>query len=343
MGPNFINHSLLDALQTPFFVVNAKLEVIYCNNALLSLNKEKMQAISMLSEGVTLQAPTSEPVVKALVTQQVAEQDIVWCNPDATMSAFHLKATPVIEDGATYVAVSTLDITSKQGREKSESVFFHDIINLAGSMAGYMEVIQDLPSEEIINHLPSIKKIADQLVDDIVCQRKVVRAEEDRLEAEINSIDLTSLLHDLHAFIESQAFSRGREFSSHTLNSAHTLYTDERMLKRTLLILLQYAAEKTSRGEKYALSVSTTDQSTVFAIRHNNVACKQDDLHLFKQGHLSEGYTDKTSTYQAKLLAHKGLNGTIEVEVSENGTDFLLSIPTIHPLADKEDIENGYY
>ena len=341
MMPAFINHTLLDSLQTPYFVVDAKLDICYCNQVMLDIQGNKAHAFSILSEGVSLPSPINEPVVKALITQQVVEQVIVLSNHDATMSAFSIKATPFTEGEATYVAISALDITLNHRKANTESVFFHDLINLSGSMAGYLEVIQDFPSEEIAQHVPSIKKIADQLVDDIVCERKIVRAEENRLEGEINPIDLIPFLHELQAYIDEQAFARGRVCAIQAPATDTTLYTDERILKRILFILLQQAAENTARGETYTLNVHTTSQTTLFTVHHNVKIDPRDAHHLFEFGYASKGNTNGTAGYYALLLAQKGLNGTIEIQTSQTGTQMRLDIPSVHPLANTEDIEKN--
>ena len=110
------------------------------------------------------------------------------------MVALFITATPFTLDDQKFVSVSTIDITDRKKKDLMESVFFHDLINLAGSLNSYLDIISSYDKDELIKHIPTVKQISNQVLDEIISHREISKAEENKLDLEITEISTNDLI-----------------------------------------------------------------------------------------------------------------------------------------------------
>jgi PAS domain-containing protein len=88
-----------------------------------------------------------------------------------------LKAFTIRIEGEIYTLVFLSDISEKRKREVLEKIFYHDLINKAGGLAGLIEILyiknKDKSKFEVTEETISLLKIcANELVEEILSQRE---------------------------------------------------------------------------------------------------------------------------------------------------------------------------
>lgn len=338
---------VLDAVSSSYFITNTDLEIVHYNKAFLSNNQIDIETpiIGLRPGDVINCLNTTMPgqkcgtsghcktcdfrnsILEALDKQETVIREVMVTNQNNKMMAFKLTATPFILENKQFVSVSTLDITDRVKRQLMESLFFHDLINIAGSLSGYLDVIKDFPHEEIINHLPHIKLIADQVLDEVMAQREISRAEQNRLEAEVSEISSAEFLKALSDKISFHPSMRNRYLVISSIED-FTFYSDPRLLDRVLMNMLKNAIEFIKKGETIKLSVFRFEKEITFAVHNPGFIPEELQEGIFKFGFSTKGKGRGQGTYSMRLIGENLLKGKTWFQSNPvTGTTFYLRIP----------------
>ncbi|MEG1586151.1 MAG: PAS domain-containing sensor histidine kinase [Bacteroidales bacterium] len=343
---------VLDAVTSSYFITNDQLQLIYCNTAFLNnLDIPNIKEVEGLRPGDILScvnATKSEKgcgttpkcqscsfrqcILDALQKNEPVTTEATLSHINNKMVAYNIKATPFYLDGSQFVSISSIDITECKRKQLMESVFFHDLINLSGSLSGYLDVIKSFDAKEIASHLPMIKNIADQLLDEIVSQRQVVRAEQNRLEADVAEFTITGFLRELKNQTSFHPSFKNRILYIDFQQPKFTLYSDTRLLSRVLINMLKNAMESTKKGNTVTLSVKKENDKITFAVHNEEYIPTEIQEHIFSYGFSTKGSGRGIGAYGMRLLGENLLAGKVSfTSTPDEGTTFYLVIPVKHP------------
>jgi hypothetical protein len=88
-----------------------------------------------------------------------------------------------------FFSITTLiDISDEKRRKAIERIFFHDILNTASGLVGYIDFLEEATPEEVTESRPLMKNLSRMLVDEIRAQRELLAAEHNELEAKISPL-----------------------------------------------------------------------------------------------------------------------------------------------------------
>lgn len=343
---------VLNAVSSSFFITNETLQIIYFNKAFikgLGVNAPK-EVVGMQPGDVLncLNAYTSSNgcgstakcqlcnfrkcINEALEKECTIEKEILLTHSNNKVGAYYIKATPFSLENSRFVSISSIEALPCSQKKLMESVFFHDLINLSGSLSGYLDVVRNFEPDEVMTHLPQIKGIADQMLDEIVSQRQIIRAEENRLDADINELTINTVIQDIKSQISFHPCFREKELVIEFNEPDSYLFTDNRLLGRVLINMLKNAAEATSKGEKITLSVKKENDEVIFAVHNKEYIQPEVQENIFNYGFSTKGDGRGIGTYGMRLLGENLLCGKVSfISYPVVGTTFYLIIPAMHP------------
>jgi len=160
--------ALVDAVPNILMVLNHQRQVVFFNAALLDfLETGDEKRIYGKRPGRLLDCIHADEsdggcgttefcrkcgAIKAILTGLEGTRNVQTCRiMQKNGGALDLRvwATPYEGVDQTYVIFSVMDISHEQRRRALERIFFHDVLNTAGGLRGFAELLQDSTPEEM--------------------------------------------------------------------------------------------------------------------------------------------------------------------------------------------------
>ena len=250
---------------------------------------------------------------------------------DSETSAYDLMVTasPLLIDGKTFTLVTLEDISDKKRVQALERIFFHDLLNKAGSLSCFFETIQFPSLTPKTRKLIEIAaSLSSEIVEEINTHRSVMEAEKGELEIVPAEVSLKEVIENTVNQISyhNVAYEKHIKVISEIENL--TLITDYFLLVRVLINMLKNALEATSRNGIVSISYKRTKNSICFSV-HNDRAMDEVVKHqVFQRSFSTKGSNRGLGTYSMKLLGEHYLGGKISFETGESkGTTFFFELP----------------
>lgn len=342
---------VLDAVTSSYFITNESLQIVYYNEAFinnLGLNVPKEvkglrpgDVLGCINTHFTNGCGTTpkcqscsfrQSILKALESGKKVNNEVTLTHINNKMVAYQIQATPFTLENSRFVSISSIEITARKRKQLLESVFFHDLINLSGSLSGYLDILENFEPAEVMSHLPAIKAIADQLLDEIVSQRQVARAEDNRLEADINELSMQNFIGELQSQTSFHPSFKNRILAIEFNEPDFSFYSDHRLISRVLLNMLKNANEATKKGNTVTLSIKKENDEIFFAVHNKEYITPEVQEHIFSYGFSTKGAGRGLGTYGMRLLGENLLGGRVSfISTPGIGTTFYLALPVLHP------------
>jgi len=284
--------------------------------------------------------------VKAILQSQEGIESVEECrmsrkNAKGETEAMDLRvwARPFKVKEEFFTVMTVADITDEKRRVMLERIFFHDIINTAGSVNGLARMLAQTSVQE-----DTVKSIADllccsseQLIDEIEAHRTVTSAERNDLVVHPRAFELVSLLQRLLQSFAAHDVAKGRR-TEMTSNSAKIeMVSDPVLFQRVITNLLKNALEASEKGQTVTIR-GTMEESTVRVSLHNGMVMTETVRNqIFNRSFSTRGAGRGLGTYSARLLTERYLGGKIEFESKEGlGTVFTVVLPVKLPQSEEK-------
>jgi len=240
-------------------------------------------------------------------------------------------ATPIRIRGEEFTVFVLQDISAEKRREVLERVFFHDVINAAGSIHGLASILveQDgLPSNLETEYKNWLVRLSGTLVDEIRSQRKLLAAENGEFVPEVAPVDLRSFLEDVYQLYHNYEKTPGRELVI-TESPDITVNSDVSVMLRIIGNMTVNALEATPVGGLVTISARTEDSRAVIEVHNAGVIAAETQLQIFNRSFSTKSSTGRgIGTYSMKLFGERYLNGSVTYRSNpEEGTVFSFSLP----------------
>jgi signal transduction histidine kinase len=236
-------------------------------------------------------------------------------------------ATPMMLDGKRFIVVAVEDISQSKRVAVLQRAFFHDVLNTAGCISGYIVYLTKKP--EAVNEVSKLlMRLSEQLVEEINAQRDVVLAEAGDLTLQVDMLVTTEVLDELQKqYLNVPAAAQRKIELGHVWSGV--IWTDQRLLMRILGNMLKNALEATAPGEAVTLDCSSQGNDVVFSVHNPGVIPDEVQLQLFQRSFSTKGQAGRgIGTYSMKLFGERYLGGRVEfVSRIPEGTTFTLSLP----------------
>jgi len=341
---------LLDAQPNYIMILNQQRQVVFVNRMLITyVNADNVDSIygmrpgevlgcihSLESEsgcGTTVFCRTCGAVNAILQSrdgnQQIEECRIYQTN-DGEIGALDLRvwATPFIYNDEKFTIFSLVDISHEKRREILERIFFHDILNTAGILQGFSNMLMSSEDSENFDTYSVINDAANTLMEEILAQKHLAAAETGDLKLNPEKFEIPLFIDHLVKSYQNQIFAKNKNIYKDPNIPDIEIETDRTILNRVTGNMLKNALEASKNDEIVTIGVKQTSNELIFWVHNKAFIPDEIRYQIFKRSFSTKGTGRGLGTYSIKLLTENYLKGSVNVESIENaGTTFSVSIP----------------
>ncbi len=236
---------------------------------------------------------------------------------------------PLEHRGERFVVFAVQDISDQKRRSVLENIFFHDILNLAGGVKSFAQLLAGNPDgAEAPEMVRLIESAASQVVEEINAQRMLLAAENRELKVRPQLLNGPEILKRAAELYQSHPVADHQTIHIETGTGDPWFTSDKALVGRVLGNMLKNALEAGRKGDRVTLGFKRQGQQVQFRV-HNRAFIKKDvQQQLFQRSFSTKGHGRGIGTYGMRLLAEEFLGGRVVFESTpENGTTFQLVLP----------------
>ena len=332
-------------------ILDKNRQIVYANEEFLNLlgigslelilGKRPGEAVSCLhsSENVngcgTSEACSACGAVNAIILRQQTGQKStretrINSVIDGKLVSWDLKvtSTPInIRDKVFYV-FTIQDISNENLRIILERIFFHDLLNSAGSLNGLLNILkEETDPKETREIIKMSEEVSRDLLEEILLHRQLRAAENGDLTIDIQLINAMELLKSAVGKIEGHVIAHGKSIVIADYSSNAFVDTDKLLLQRVLINMLKNALEATEKGGTVHADITNFDNKIRFRVKNDKFMPKEIQIQVFQRSFSTKGKGRGVGTYSIKLLSENYLNAKVGFSSSESeGTVFFIDL-----------------
>ncbi len=337
---------MLDSVSDIILVLNEHRQIVYANRMLQETFDLEDTRIQGLRPGEALDCVHAyEPpggcgttvycrtcgLAKALLPSLRGQDKVEECSiirQDGSALEFRVRARPLILDNHRYSVFSMQDISDEKRRRALERIFYHDILNSAGLLAGYASLLDDERAMDADVLRGSLREIANRLIEEIRAQRDLAEAEAYELNTQSSTLNSVDLLTTLKSVYEGHMIAEGRRIVIAADAQSIDFSTDETLLRRVVGNMLKNALESSHNGATVTLSCALVDGYVELSVHNPGAIPAQEQSQIFRRSFSTKGTNRGLGTYSMKLLTERYLQGHVGfTSTPEHGTRFFAQVP----------------
>lgn len=346
-----ILQKILNAMPEAVLILNSHRQIVYCNEEVLKvLEIDHGKQIFGKRPGEAFrcnhanEAPggcgTSEfcrycGAVNSILQSQKGKTAVDECciNSKENDETFELrvKSAPFTVADELFTIFSIMDISDEKRRKFLERIFFHDILNTAGGLQGYSELLMDAEESDLDEFKHAISSLSEQLIDEINAQRQLTAAENNDLSVSIKPLSSQNLIKQVVQFYQKHPIAMDKKIEIAVNSPEVPIFSDETLLFRVLGNLLKNALEASDHNETVRISCSREDLTGSFHVHNHREMPRAVQMQMFKKSFSTKGKGRGLGTYSIKLLTEKYLQGKVSfISNPSSGTTFTVSFPIFY-------------
>ncbi|MBW2451685.1 MAG: HAMP domain-containing histidine kinase [Deltaproteobacteria bacterium] len=191
---------------------------------------------------------------------------------------------------------------NEQKRRSLERIFFHDILNLVGSLRGFAELLRSsqVPSPQEIYDL--IYDAADKSLEGIEAQRVLTNAENNSINLEQNELNSRILITLLVNMYRHHEIARAKTIKISDDTELILFVSDQSLLSRVLSNMLKNALESTPIDGHVTIGCRLENRRVCFWVHNPAVIPEHIKKQIFKKRVSSKAGDRGLGTYSMKTL-----------------------------------------
>ena len=300
-----------------------------CNDNFLSISDSKKKQIigAFLSEALDVNMVSA--IENTLAGTIGHYEGDYLSNNSGKITPVRVNFAPIIlDDGTISGGVGIFeDITE---RKQIERIFFHDILNTAGSLNNMLEIIDDdtLGDAERKELMKVLDEIAKRIIDEIVTHRHLVSSEKSKIKLNIQKINSINFLRRIYDSFNHSDMVGNKLIVISPESKNSEIETDETLLGRVISNMIKNAIEASSSDEMITLNCGNRNGMVYFSVHNPSFIPEDIQSQLFNRSVSTKGAGRGIGIYSMKFLTEKYLNGKISfTSIKEDGTTFEVSYP----------------
>ena len=346
IATNALVRQLLDAVSEACVILNRERQIVFANEALTLLVKaEDPLALCGLRPGEALRCVhaferdegcgTTEfcrtcGAVNAILRSQAGAVDVQECSisqTDGNALDLRVKAKPISINGEEYTLFSAIDISDEKRRKALERIFFHDLLNTAGALEGFSELLGTPPKGEE-RCVTSIRALSKRLLEEIAAQRELLAAEGNELVVEAGFVNSRECIESIVSQYDGEAYRKKCAVRIDPESTHATFSSDPVLLRRVIGNLLKNAVEASTKDDVVTIGCRSVSGAMEFRIHNPAAMPDKVRLQVFQRSFSTKGAGRGLGTYSAKLITERYLAGRISFTSStDGGTTFRVAFP----------------
>ncbi|MBF0120556.1 MAG: HAMP domain-containing histidine kinase [Desulfobacterales bacterium] len=228
-----------------------------------------------------------------------------------------------------FTIFTCVDISNEKRRKVLERVFFHDILNLAGGLQGYTNLLlrQDDPVKSS-NYKQIISKITEGLIEEINSHRDLLHAENKDLSISKTRINTIMFLRQLYEAYKNNPAANEKDIVISPLSENISFISDISLLRRVIGNMIKNALEAISKGNSVTIGAKQYDNGILFWVHNPTYIPKDNQIQIFKRSFSTKANNRGVGTYSMQLFTEEYLKGKVYFESKEKeGTTFMAWYP----------------
>lgn len=274
-------------------ILNQERQIVFGNKELLNLinvtdfkfliGKRPGEALNCVNSAIMAAGcGTSENcaycgAVNSILESQETMQKItkacrITTNDNSVHEFLDLKVTtaPFNFQGHQYFILSIEDMSDKNRRAMLEKLFFHDILNIVGSLKGVSDLLvrSKTDDESSGKYIGIVNNLSKELLDEILSQRVMVFAEEGELIPTYESINTLEIMQEVVSYLSHNSVCANKKIE--ILEEAYSglINSDPMLLKRVIINMTKNALEATAKSGTVYLNCFIEDAFVLFTVRN---------------------------------------------------------------------------
>jgi signal transduction histidine kinase len=341
---------ILDAIPNVCIILNRGNQIVFANRVLMQMvGTTDRLSICGLKPGEALRCTHSAELpdgcgttescetcgaLNALVDSRRGHEATRECRivkANGEMLDLRVWTTPITVEEMSYTVMTLTDVSDEKRRRALERVFFHDILNTAGALRGFCELLIKRPLKERDKLRDRILLLSTRLIEEIVAQKELTEAENGELNVSVCQMASGDLLAQVtDQFVESD----DPDTVAVTFDPAServTFTSDPALLRRVIGNLVKNAVEASRPGETVTVGSYRVKDKVEVRIHNEGSIPRKTQLQIFHRSFSTKGVGRGLGTYSAKLITERYLKGEITfTSTRESGTTFSVAYPLIY-------------
>jgi signal transduction histidine kinase len=345
---SYLQH-VIDAMPGIVAILNENRQIVAANSTMLamfssvacSVNSKRLgEAVGCIraKEGPngcgTAKHCATCGAVNAILESQSSEKKVTRecrISTDTSQGAASLDlrvtATPFLIGQDRFIFVAAEDISQAKRLAILQRIFFHDVLNTAGCIRGYLQFLaEEIPQKQGV--FDRLSRLGGTLVEAIQSQRDLVHAEAGDLQTQPEPLATRQVLEEIHLSYLNHTVADGRNIRLQCGWNG-TVVADRHLLHRVLGNMLKNALEATIEGGAVVVDCHLRGDMVVFTVNNSEVMPEDVQLQIFQRSFTTKGQPGRgIGTYSIRLLGERYLGGKVGfTSQAPEGTTFWLAIP----------------
>lgn len=348
-----IGQQVLDAIPDLAMVLNDKRQIVAANKRVLEslgigsvtelYGKRPGEAIMCIHAGegphgcgtsrACSQCGAAKAIIQCLNSQAPTEIEcrISTLSTEGEHSHEFLASANFVRIGAHPLVLMVLRDVSAENRKRAlERLFFHDVLNTVGGIAGLADLMVTERPKESPEYASIIHRLAESVSREINSFRNLLEAENGNLRLEVDVVCVSDVFDEVIASVLANPSCRGRRIVAEA-EPGCCFRSDPRLVNRVVGNLAKNALEASPTGALIRLSASRSGDCVRITVHNPGVIAPNVQSQLFKRSFSTKGEPGRgLGTYSIRLFAERYLKGKVEFFSSEeDGTTFAVTLPSL--------------
>ena len=271
---------------------------------------------------------TARAIVDSMKGTNVEEECRIVRTGERDSLDLLVRSVAITIDGQQYFVLTFRDMSDQKRRRALERILFNDVLNAAGSLSGYAELLIDATGRDVDEFRATIHALADEVLDEIHAQQALLMAEHGELHPAIRPLATDHMIRSsVHRF-QRTAETQGKSIRIASASDRLIVASDEVLLRRVLGSMIRNAIEATRPGAAITIGCSSIGSRARFWVQNPEVMTPDVQMQIFQRSFSTKGLDRGLGTYSMKLLVEGYLGGQVTFESSaDRGTLFCADIP----------------
>lgn len=349
----FLTRPLLDAMPGVVLILNSNRRIVFANRAFCQIAgwSETESPVGLyigdvLSCHVALDADAgcgsgesckTCGALMAMMSGIEGQENVQECTLTRRVNATEQNLTlrvwsaPLEHGSEKFIVLAAMDISHERRRLALERTFFHDILNLVGSIRGFAELMEIDRKIDPLEISRRIQLASQRVIDEIDAQRVLLAVEKGELKIDNYMLSSREVLGDIVELYEGQEVARLRQLKVDQSAVEFSFVSDVTLIRRILGNMVKNALEASPNGDVVTLGVDVRRGQLIFWVHNSAVIPAVYQQRIFQRDFSTKGSGRGLGTYSMKILGNF-LSGEVTfISEVNSGTRFFLSLPISSP------------
>ncbi len=211
-------------------------------------------------------------------------------------------------------------------------IFFHDVLNTAGNIRNYAQLLVNAPPEEVGLYASAIMRLSEVLVEEIQTERSRVQDEMNLEKPHPVSVSPSQVIQGIFTIYD-RLYSEQRIKNQLIVQHPEQMITTEpSVFRRVLVNLIDNAFNASLPGDVITARIEQNEGDLLIKIHNPQPISPEKTAAIFKPLSTLQAQQHGFGTYGAKKLTEKVLKGNLTYSSDPlTGTEFTLEIPFQNP------------